>query len=312
MSSGELSLVEQLRAIAGVERDENRFAIPRPAGHSVNVIFSPGSSESLELAVAFPTHSLPPPGPGPGRRRAIALPLAAPRPLRIKLSREASIHVKAKEMGINREVQLGDPAFDGQVYVNSLSGDEIIRDVLSDDAARSAVRDLLERDASVIVLDDEAGRVVVSVVEFRHRYPDQERANRMLEVMDKLVLALPAVSATPGGGLRDRLAMLLVCLGILAFVGLLAAPLIYFHLSPERCHVTHSDGMSISCSVGPECCRPGLVGLASGGVLSVPLSILFFYVVRGQSNSLSKMISAIVITSVLLLELGAIVGRLVW
>lgn len=305
--------MEQLREIAGVQRDENRFSIPRPAGHTVSVIFSPGSSESLELAVAFPTHSMSPPEAGSDpRRRAIALPLSAPRPLRIKLSREASIHVRAKEMGINREVQLGDPAFDGQVYVNSLSGDEIIRDVLSNDSARSAIRDLLDRDANVIVLDDEAGRVVVSVVEFRHRSPDQERATRMLEVMDKLVLSLPAVSATPGGGLRDRLAMLLVCLGILAFVGMLAAPLIYFYLSPDHCHVTHSDGISISCSVGPECCRPGVVGLASGAVLSVPLSILFFYIVRGQSNSLSKMISAIVITGVLLLELGAIVGRLVW
>ena len=188
-SSQELTLVEQLRAIAGAPPNENRFSIPRPAGHSVSVVFSPGTSQTLELAVAFPSDE---PGSGgragSGRRRAIALPLSAPRPLGIKLTRESSNHVRAKEMGINREVQLGDPAFDGQVYVNSLSGDEIIRDVLSNDSARSAVRELLDRDASVIVLDDEAGRVVVNVVEFRHRYPDQERATRMLAVMDKLVL----------------------------------------------------------------------------------------------------------------------------
>jgi hypothetical protein len=308
--SGELSLVEQLRAIAGVERDVNRFSIPRPGGHEVGVIFSPGSSESLEISVAFPMHDAAS-GDQP-RRRAIALPLAAPRPLAIKLSREASIHVRAKEMGINREVQLGDPAFDGQVYINSPSGDEIIREVLAEEGARTAIRELLERDASVIVIDDDAGRVVVFVVEFRQRSPDQERAERMLAAMDQLATLFPAVSATPGGRQRDTLALSLIGLGILAFVGLLAAPLLYFYLTPERCRVQHSDGASLACSVGPECCRPGLLGLAGGAALSVPLAIFFFYWVRGQSNSLSKMISAMVIASILLLEIGALIGRLVW
>lgn len=313
MNRGELSLVEQLRAIAGVERNQNRFSIPRPAGHSVSVIFSPGSSESLELAVSFPSHEAASHGvPGSERRRTIALPLAAPRPLRIKLSREAPIHVRAKEMGINREVQLGDSAFDGQVYINSPSGDEIIREVLSEAGARSVIRDLLERDASVIVLDDEGGRVVVHVIEFRQRSPDQSRANRMLEAMDKLALSLPAVSTAPGGPLRDRLAIGLICSGILAFVGMLAAPLLYFYLTPEHCRVTRGDGMHLSCAVGPECCRPGMMGLVGGAALAVPLSLFFFYMIRGQSNSLSKMISAIVITSMLLLEVGAILGRILW
>ncbi|NUQ72415.1 MAG: hypothetical protein HUU21_02565 [Polyangiaceae bacterium] len=310
MNGGELSLVEQFRAIAGASRDQNRFSIARPAGHSVSVVFSPGSSESLELAVKFPSHEA---GlPKSERRRAIALPLSAPRPLYIKLSREGASHVRAKEMGINREVQLGDPAFDGQVYINSPSGDEIIREVLSDEGARSAVRQLLDRDASVIVLDDEAGRVVVFVIEFRQRSPDQSRAERILAQMDKLAQSLPAVSAAPGGPLRDWLAISLIMSGILAFVGMLAAPLLYFYLTPERCRVTRGDGMHLACSVGPECCRPGFMGLLGGAALAVPLSIFFFFAIRGQSNSLSKMISAIVITSVLLLELGAILGRLVY
>lgn len=305
--------MEQLREIAGVQRDENRFSIPRPAGHTVSVIFSPGSSESLELAVAFPTHSMSPPEAGSDpRRRAIALPLSAPRPLRIKLSREASIHVRAKEMGINREVQLGDALFDGQVYINSRTSDEIIREVLGDAAVRSTVRDLLERDASVIVLDDTEGLVAAYVVGFRERSPDQSRAERMLAAMDRLATSLPAVSAAPGGRASDRLVLGLVLLGILAFLGMLAAPILYFYLSPERCHVSTGEGMSITCSAGPECCRPAVVGLLGGGALSVVLSIIFFFTVRGQSNSLSKMISAIVITSLLLLELGAIVGRIAW
>ena len=308
--SGELSLVEQLRAIAGVERNVNRFSIPRAEGHEVSVVFSPGTSESLELSVVFPSHESAARRPSP--RRAVALPLAAPRPLEIKLSREAPIHVRAKAMGINREVQLGDPLFDGQVYINSRTSDEIIREVLGDAAVRSTLLDLLERDASVIVLDDREGRVTAYVVGFRERSPDQSRAERMLGAMDRFATSLPAVSAAPGGRSSDRLATGLVLLGILAFLGMLAAPLLYFYLSPERCHVSTGEGMSITCSAGPECCRPAVVGLLGGGALSVVLSILFFFTVRGQSNSLSKMISAIVITSLLLLELGAIVGRIAW
>jgi hypothetical protein len=215
-------------------------------------------------------------------------------------------------MGINREVQLGDPLFDGQVYINSRTSDEIIREVLGDAAVRSTLLDLLERDASVIVLDDREGRVTAYVVGFRERSPDQSRAERMLAAMDRFATSLPAVSAAPGGRSSDRLATGLVLLGILAFLGMLAAPLLYFYLSPERCHVSTGEGMSITCSAGPECCRPAVVGLLGGGALSVVLSILFFFTVRGQSNSLSKMISAIVITSLLLLEVGAIVGRIAW
>ena len=312
-SSQELTLVEQLRAIAGAPPNENRFSIPRPAGHSVSVVFSPGTSQTLELAVAFPSDE---PGSGgragSGRRRAIALPLSAPRPLGIKLTRESSNHVRAKEMGINREVQLGDAAFDGQVYINSRSGDEIIREVLGDAETRATIRELLEHDASIIVLDDDEGRAVVFVVGFRERNPDQARADRMLEAMDRLAQSLPAVSAAPGGALRDRLEIGLVCLGILAFVGLLGAPLIYLFMTPEHCRVDRSEGMTLACSVGPECCRPAVIGLASGAALAIPLAIFFFYTIRGQSNSLSKMISAIVITSFLLLEIGAVIARLVY
>lgn len=306
-----LSLIEQLREIAGVERNVNEFSIQIPGKTEVRVLFSRGSTDTLILSVAFPSPDTAA-FPQTAARRPIALPLSAPRPLSIQLTRELSTHVRAKEMGINREVQLGDPTFDGHVYINSPSGDDIIREVLASPDLRAAARDLLEHDASILVIDDAKGRVNVAVIEFHHREPDQSRAERMLQNVHRIAIALPPVSATPGVRQRDWLFTSLVILGIIAFIGLIVATPLYQHLSPEHCLRRGQESVSLVCKAGPECCRPALYGLGAGAGLSVPLAILLFYTVRGQSNSLPKMVSAIVISSALLLEISALLGRILW
>jgi hypothetical protein len=311
--TAELSLIEQLRAIAGVGSDTNRFSITTGA-HVIDVLFAPGSSDSLTLCVPFPP---PFPGPEAGARRpadhkGIALPLAAPRPLWISLKHESRTSMRAKEMGINREVEVGDAAFDERIYINSPSDDEIIKAVLAAPDLRAAVLELLERDASSIVIDDDSARVVVNVVEFKRRIPDQERGARMLAALTRIAAALPSVSPTPGGRRRDLGGKAMILCGILAFIGVLATPIAYHRLTPRHCIQRGSEGSHLICSAGPECCTPILTGLGVASLLSAILGIFLFYTVRGRSNSFNRMLASIIISTALLFEIGVIVARLAW
>lgn len=309
--ANKLTLIGQLRVMAGVEADTNRFGIQRD-GRAISVVFKPGTSDTLELTTPYP-------GPEAGTKRpagfrGVALPLTAPRPLRIHLFKESRLSVRLKEMGIEREVELGDPLFDQRVYINSPSGDDIIKAVLAEPGARAAVIELLERDAASIVIDDKNGQVGLNLVRFTEREPDQERAVRMLDALGCLVSALPSVSPTPEGRPADVAWAIMVFMGITGFIGVIGTPLAYFRLGPEYClkPVGLGDETKVVCSAGPECCTPGYVGLGVGVLIAVLLSVFFFFTVRGRSDSFTRMIVAILSTSVFVIEASVIVARLVW
>jgi hypothetical protein len=60
-----------------------------------------------------------------------------------------------KRLGLNREVQIGDPELDALVYVETDAPDEDVQRTLADDRVRRGVRDLLASGASRIQLDPE-------------------------------------------------------------------------------------------------------------------------------------------------------------
>src|SRR3990167_4893905 len=54
-------------------------------------------------------------------------------------SAEKGLHHFGKKLGISRELQTGDAAFDQHCYVDSPEQDEVLKRLLADDAAREAI-----------------------------------------------------------------------------------------------------------------------------------------------------------------------------
>ena len=310
-----LTLVEQLRALAGVDEDVNTFEILRESCR-IRVVWSPGSTDSLDLSTPVPT---PPPGRSEGVRSAggayrgpgVVPTLVMPRPMKIKLRREEPDDKDHKAAGINREFQTGDPAFDERVYIDTDSEDEVIRAVLASPDARAAALDLLRKDCSSILVDDNAGNITLSIVEFTKRAPDQARAERLVENLARLARALPPVRGS-GAVPVDPVGCPVFGGCALTILGLFAAPLIYFWISPDRCVESDGDGSNLVCDAGPECCTPGLVGIAGGALVSLPLILLFSRVIRGRSDSSQTRVFAYVAVLGVLVELGIVVARLAW
>ncbi|UQA57852.1 hypothetical protein [Polyangium aurulentum] len=310
-----LTLVEQLRALAGVGENVNSFEILRD-GCPIRVVWSPGSTDSLDLYTAMPT---PPPGRPEGVRTAagayrgpgVVPALVVPRPMAIKLRREDRNDKDLKAAGINREFQTGDPLFDTRVYIDTQSEDEVIRTVLASTDARIAALDLLEKDCSTIIIDNAKGDIHLGIVEFAQRAPDQARAERLVQNMARLARALPAVR-TSGTSPVDPTGCPVAGGCVLTVLGLVASPITYFATSPGRCVESDGDGWNLVCGAGPDCCTPGLVGITGGVLLSLPIILLFSRVIRGRSDSSTTRSLAYVAVVGLLVELGVIVARLAW
>jgi hypothetical protein len=68
----------------------------------------------------------------------------------------------------------------------------------------------------------------------------------------------------------------------------------------------------LDCAQGLECCTPATVGLLSGGMAGLALCALFFLMIRGRSDSLARMIGAMIVTTLISLEAGLVIARLAW
>ncbi|WAS98122.1 hypothetical protein [Nannocystis punicea] len=76
---------------------------------------------------------------------------------RIVLRAEGALERGAKAVGLSRELQLGDPAFDAAVYVESEAPEALVARVLADPAARAAAAALVRGPAGEVQLGE--GRV---------------------------------------------------------------------------------------------------------------------------------------------------------
>lgn len=80
---------------------------------------------------------------------------------RISLRREDALDRGAKALGINREVQLGDPAFDAEIYVESEAPDQTVQQALAAPAARAAATELLRGPTDELLLGN--GRITAHI-----------------------------------------------------------------------------------------------------------------------------------------------------
>lgn len=115
---------------------------------------------------------------------------------RICLRREGALERGAKAVGLNREVQLGDPDFDAAVYVESEAPDAAIRQALADPAARSAARALLAAGLTEEVQLGE-GRVSARIAGERLQDPSSPALREALDQLAALAAALSVPKDTP-------------------------------------------------------------------------------------------------------------------
>lgn len=312
------TLIEHLRDMADVSFEVNDFKL-QYRGRPIIIHHVSGSSDFLSLAVMFPS---PTSTSGGGAQSALGSPhrasgkgrIEAQRPLSIKLRRETDDDVHGKEIGINREVQIGDPAFDENIYIDTPSDDRVVQAIFADGDARAAVLELLEKDVSSIVIDDKTGLITLSIIEFRRLEEDRLRLHRILTAFLRLVDALPEVIASPTKRRPDLLDTALLWGGGLAILGFAVVLFSYAPLSPRICVVRSfiRDESYFVCSVSPDCCAPQTLGLGVGTIASAVFAGIFFFTIRGKSNSHSRMLAAIIITTALCLELGVFIARLAW
>lgn len=78
---------------------------------------------------------------GASFRVAAAKPIA---PYAILLRREGGLDRAGKNMGINREVQIGDELFDKEVYIETDGQDDDVRSILGEPGVRAALREIVK------------------------------------------------------------------------------------------------------------------------------------------------------------------------
>jgi len=306
------TLVEQLRALAGVAADKNEFDIVREEGRTIHVRFSPGSTDSLAVTTPISEQASAPryvqAGYRNGRREG---PLLVPRPMNLVLRKETPGDRESKQSGVNRELDLGDPAFDDAVYIDTLINDDLVRAVLASPDARAAILALLRDNCSAVRIDDTSqGVISIDIVEFTTVSPDQERAARLLAALARLAASLPPIRASGETPPSDTQSAAATGGCGCAILGLIVAVIIAFTNAPGHCIESDDDGSSLICSNGPECCEPLLGGSLVGLLASLPIIVLLHRIVRGLPNSSTSRFVLQMSTFFVLVELGLIVGRL--
>lgn len=137
------------------------------------------------------------------------------------LRRERSLDLLGKRVGVNREVQLGDPAFDAAVYLECEESPARIAELLGPEARRATTA-LLEVGAHAIALRPDTGRVTaIRESAMSSLGPDDMRAIACALVA--LRRALPGIrrlAARPRG--PDRFQIVGLVLFLVAAVGAVA------------------------------------------------------------------------------------------
>ena len=176
----------------------------------------------------------------------------------ISLTRETAVEVAAKQAGISREVQLGDPEFDVAVYVDSAAGDDEVKRVLGQPHVRRGALTLIKQLATHVFIGK--GRVTASFA---------DRANLFhAQTMITLVSALLDVTSggVPMGPAMRRPGATLSWLLVLTWLGTIVAAWLSFSRYAVSLWLT-------------------LGGAALGLLLFLPLSLLLRRTIRGASNS---------------------------
>lgn len=176
----------------------------------------------------------------------------------ISLTRETAVEVAAKQAGISREVQLGDPEFDVAVYVDTAAGDDEVKRVLRQPHVRRGALKLVKQLATHVFIGK--GRVTASF---------EDRANLFhVQTMITLLAAMLDVTSggVPMGPAMRRPGATLSWLLALTWLGTVVAAWLSFSRYSVSLWLT-------------------LTGAAVGLLVFLPLSLLLRRTIRGASNS---------------------------
>lgn len=248
--------IDQIRAIAGASGDATSFVIRREDGE-IRVSYDAVLAQGIEMRAPFPEARGKAGGAYRGKSRPV---IAVKRPMTIYLRKEDASDRRYKEVGINREVQTGDAAFDAEVYVNALYDEDAhVRAVLAHEEARASAVALLREEPAILLLDDEDGSIVAHFVFPHGADKDPDRGRRIVEAFDRLLGALPWLETAGQDGRLVRGWMIMLAWAALLVPG----AVLFFTMRPPEC-LPREEDMVLSCTGGPQCCEPVVAGLAAG------------------------------------------------
>jgi hypothetical protein len=212
--SEHLTIIEELRELAGVPRGTNTFALEWQ-GVRVNVRFNDGSSKSLTLETPYDdaARAMPPGAAYRNTGRVFAI-----RPMKVSLVSETNEHVVGKAEG-DVELQTGDAPFDAKVYIDAPTTPPAA--LFASDDMRAAVLELLAL-GFMMQIDDDTGLVTATRHSFSSMSVEQREGRRALHAFSRMAKGMPPVSSTGGKhpgealGLSTRIAAIL---GAITFFG---------------------------------------------------------------------------------------------
>lgn len=165
-----------------------------------------------------------PPGEGPyraGGRPTVDV------PVELTLRRERSFDDVGKRLGLNREVQIGDPSFDREVYVETDASEARVREIVHAPFRKPALR-VLSTGVAALILRAGAGRLT-AMWEAHVTELSAERAKEIAELLLEARDALPrfrrlAPEQRRGPDVHQRVGLAAM---LLAVIGVLGAALLY-------------------------------------------------------------------------------------
>jgi hypothetical protein len=197
------------------------------------------------------------------------------------MRREAASDRFGKRHGLNREIEVGDAEFDAAVYLESNSPDANVQRTLADPALRKAVRGMLDDGARRLVLGPKGLYAECTIPAGRlPGFGVDETMARLGEIAAALPLYQTGQADKPHWLYESALTTLTIVAVISIIVLGVRAPL---------------DGTA------------KLVGIGSGLVLCALVTLAGIKLLRGRSDSLSR-ISSLVVTSLIVLPWGSYEG----
>jgi hypothetical protein len=245
-------LLQVLRARAGIAPSVDELTLVH-RGVSIAVKYERGSSSALHLRTRYPEglRGEPIAGAYRGGQRA----LVATRPMSIGLRFEDSHDVASKEQGKAIEVQIGDPAFDGYIFIDSPSSGDVVRSVLGPEA-RAAVVAIVRGGCTDLTLDDARGDIWVRIAATDHLEQWGPNADVLLDALATLATFSPPVRATGLAHAPDPRRPLIA--GII--LSLIAALVALISLAPNECAESCDDATCLRFDA-PICVLPYPIAL---------------------------------------------------
>jgi hypothetical protein len=192
-------------------------------------------------------------------------------------AKEKELHRLGKSLGINREVQTGDAAFDHQCYVDSPESDEVLKRLLADAATRATILELLALDFHVQTSSH--GVEAFRLVPVHASLADAKAADaaRHLATLAGSLPKLDGLELKPPTSVRNVPLLMLVLL--FTAVGAIGA-------------------YQLDAALGVTLNRVGAMALAVGGglVLWAAVVALLSVVARGSSHGMQALVVSAAVT----------------